>query len=228
MLRKIGLLVLMLIGLQTVTAQISNNVDKASYFKMDKDVSEKPILTMATYDNKFLSKNFTTATINDELTVASLRFNLLNNQMEYAKDGGVFHMKKSTGTRVFFKSLNVTYECFDLNGSLTFLEVYDANDQNSLRVATKQSVSFIPAESAVGGGYRSDRPAKYIRKRDEYYFILNNTVTEVPRGKKDFFNFFNTRAKEIKEFMKSERLNRKKLEDIQKVVEFFNNSDDIE
>lgn len=217
---------MMMLGLQTLSAQVMNVNGVDTFFNLDNDVSKESDLPAEVLRKKYLTEGFKPARIGTQNKVFFLRYNIFANQMEFAKDAGVYYMRKSPGTRVHFRTLNATFECFSFEGKDRFFQVYDKNDASKLRLLTKQSVRFTKAEKALHG-YDVDKPAKYTRRKDEQFFALNNEIVPVPRKKKDFYAFFKSSAKEVKDYMKKEKLGYKKPEDLVKIVVFYNGLKEI-
>ncbi len=218
--KKFVALVMMLFGFQLTNGQAINVNGVDSFFNLEKDVSEDDS-SSEVLGKKYLTKGFKPASIDDESKVFFLRFNIYRNQMEFAKDAGVYNMNKAVGTRVHFRTLDATYECFDFDGRLTFLKVYDNTDSNKLRLVTKESIRYIKAEKALHG-YDVDKPAKYVRSKDQQFFVIDNKMVEVPRKKKSFFAYFESDANNIKDFVKKEKLSYKKVKDINKIIAHYN------
>lgn len=222
--KKLAALLMVFFGLQLTNGQVINVNGVDSFFNLDDDANNDNDIPAKFLSKIYLSDGFKPAIINDEKKVYFLRFNIYKNQMEFAKDAGVYNMKKALGTRVHFRTLNATYECINKNGRPTFFKVYDTNDDSKLRLITRESVRYVKAEKALHG-YDVDKPAKYVRTKDQQYFSFNNQLLEVPKKKKSFYAFFKSNAKTIKDYMKKEKLGYKSAEDLSKVVAYYNTID---
>lgn len=225
--RKFVTLLMVFFGLQLTNGQVINVNGVDSFFNVDNNVNKESDIPTKFLSKIYLSEGFKPAVINDEKKVYFLRFNIYKNQMEFAKDAGVYNMKKAIGTKVHFRTLNVTYECINRNGRPTFFKVYDNNDNTKLRLLTRESVRYVKAEKALHG-YDVDKPAKYVRTKDQQYFSFNNQLIEVPKKKKTFYAFFKSNVKSIKDYMKKEKLGYKNPEDLNKVVAFYNSLENHE
>jgi hypothetical protein len=92
--------------------------------------------------------------------------------------------------------------------------------KNSLLV--KQESRFIEPRKA-NSTYAQDKKADFKRRKDVYYLALENgNLVKLSTKKKDFANAFKGKEKEIKAFIKKNRLNPKKLKDMETVVDYFN------
>ena len=168
---------------------------------------------------KYLTKGFKPASVGQNKAVFYLRYNLYADQMEFVKDEQVYFMKKNENDKVTFRTLNKTYVCKTLNGKLSYFLLNLESDKIGL--ATKQSVKYIKAQKAKTN-YDQDKSADYKRQKDQYYFIVSNELFKVPKKKKDFMAFFNSRNKDVKKYVKSNKLNYKKINDIKKILIFIN------
>ena len=128
-------------------------------------------------------------------------------------------MAKEKGRTVKFEDSNSIYKVFEVYGDLEFMKV-KLSGKNSLLV--KQSNKFVrPTKKASSyGGVK--KPA-FKRNKDEFYIAFNDGKIEmVPHSKKAFLKVLGADGDRVKSFMKREKLNHRKAEDLKKVVNFLN------
>lgn len=184
--------------------------DDAAYSEEEKKkILQKQYLTVA----------YNPALVDDFTTPAYLRYNLYNDQMEFVKNNNIFYLKKEKGRRVHFTTLNTTYKILELYGDLEFFLV-QVEGKNSLLV--KQESRFIEPRKA-NSNYAQDKKADFKRRKDVYYLAAENgTMVKLSTKKKDFASAFKGKEKEIKTFMKKNKLNPKKLGDMETAVKHYN------
>jgi len=186
-----------------------NFEDKAYSEEEKKKILEKQYLTSA----------YNPALIDEFTTVAYLRYNLYNDQMEFVKNEEIYYLKKEKGRKVNFTSLGNTYKVYELYGDLEFFLV-QVDGKNSLLV--KQESRFIEPRKATSS-YAQDKKADFKRRKDVYYLAIDNgNLVKLSTKKKEFASAFKGKEKEVKAFVKKNKLNPKKLGDIEKAVEYYN------
>jgi len=128
-------------------------------------------------------------------------------------------LKKEKGRRVRFTTLNIVYKVYELYGDLEFLKV-TVEDKNSLLI--KQESRFIEPKKAQTN-YQKDRKADFKRRKDVYYLALESgEIVKLSTKKKEFASAFKGKEKEMKAFIKKNKLNPKKLKDMEIAVRHFN------
>lgn len=61
-----------------------------------------------------------------------------------------------------------------------------------------------------------------IKKRDSYYYIVDDKVVEVPRKKKQFLNLFDDKSSEVENFIGQNKLNLKDVQGLYMVFSYYN------
>jgi hypothetical protein len=165
---------------------------------------------------KYLNRDYKPAHVDDFKQKAFLRYNIYDDEMEFVKGDNIYYLKKEVGRKVKFDN-NSHYEVFELNGDLNFFLVHQKG-KNSL--LAKQVVKFYEGREA-SSGYDKAKPADFKRKSDVLYILKEgNNLVRVPSKKKDFFNLFGSNANAVKSYMKKNKLNFKKSNDLKKVVAY--------
>ncbi|WP_179344258.1 hypothetical protein [Winogradskyella ursingii] len=93
---------------------------------------------------------------------------------------------------------------------------------NRVSLLKKQEVKFEPAKPAKSS-YEKSRPAKYERQKDEYYIKIGaEKAMPLPSNKNDIAELFPKYEKEIKTFIKKNRIKTSKEEDLISLVKYIN------
>ncbi len=91
-------------------------------------------------------------------------------------------------------------------------------DIKFFRRDAKKFVDLVKAES----GYTKDKPAKFVLESPKYYVQTNgNPLEEIRLKKKDILAAFNAHKNEVNTFVKTQKLNLKKQEDIIKLFNYY-------
>jgi hypothetical protein len=155
------------------------------------------------------------------------RYNAFNGDMEVldVDNGKVFVLNKNFNNyQVDFIGLNKTYKVFkyiDENGiaSESFFVVLTSN--NNLKLLKKENVKFY-GERVATSTYDKARKASYKRGNDEYYIVVGETDAQpFSTRKKDISKLFSGSSKEILNFIKTNKLNTSKDEDLIQVINFI-------
>ena len=173
---------------------------------------------------KLLKKQYLTIAYNpcyiDEFkTLAYLRYNLYDDQMEFVKNENIYYLKKEKGRKIQFTIPRSVYKIYELDGDLEYFLV-QVEGKSSLLV--KQSSRFLKPRKATTS-YGVDKPADFKRSKDVYYIVFNDeSVVKIPMKKKELHIIFGTKKTMIKEYVKKNKLNPKNLEDLEKLVVYYN------
>ena len=188
---------------------IGKDLDNAMTEEEKKKLLEKQYLTQA----------YNPALIDDFTTTAFLRYNLYNDQMEFVKNDKIYYMEKDKGRRVRFTTLNTLYKVYDLYGDLSFFLVKEEGEKASLLV--KQETRFIAPKKAQST-YGVDKKANFKRRADVYFVAMGDKLVKLPKKKKEIPAIFGRNAKEVKTYIKKEKLNPKKDGDLKKIIKYYN------
>jgi hypothetical protein len=183
-----------------------------------KESEEIPPSLQGIQYKKYLSKDYKPAYVDDIKQRAFLRYNIYEDQMEFVKDDNIYYLQKDIGRKVRFSD-NTTYLVYDLEGEPQFFLVHQEGKNMLL---AKQVVRFVEAREP-NSGYDRGTPPDYKRRKDELYIAIEGKdLAEVPRKKKDFFKIFGDQGTVIKEYMKKNKLGHKRVEDLKKIMTYYN------
>lgn len=196
-------------------------VGQVPVFGLQLKIVDKTILkeSVELDKKKYVSYSYDLAKVDEYDTQSYVRYNIYEDQMEFVKDESIYYLVKEEGRKVTFIDSKSTYRVFDFDGELGFFKVH-VDAKNSL--VAKQKVKYVDAKVAISG-YDRDRPADYKRLKDEFYLAANNkTLIKLSKKKKDFFKAFGDKGNQIKDYVKKDKLNHKSLEDIMKIIRYYN------
>ncbi len=181
-------------------------VDNSAAFKK---IAPKMYLSTAYLDAKLSG-------IND---VFFLRYNMYRDEMEFTKDGKTLYISKQPGRKIVFKDSKEKYIILNYNDKPRYFITHNEGDNILL---TRKVVEYIEPKPA-NSSYQNDRPADFKRKNDENYIrFKDGSIIELPRNKKKFYNLFKDKSSDIKKYIKKEKLDIKEIEDLEKIVRYYN------
>jgi len=167
---------------------------------------------------KYAFQDYKPCIIDNNKETAFLRYNIFDDEMEFIKDNKIYYLKKDAGRTIKFKNYT-TYKVFEYNGDPTYFIVH-SEGKNSL--LAKQVVRFVEAKEGQTQ-YDVSKPSDYKRKSDVLYFDLDGVgIVEVPSRKKDFYSLFSSNSNSVKNHMKKNKLNHKKVEDLKLILNYLN------
>jgi hypothetical protein len=147
-----------------------------------------------------------------------LRYNIYRDEMEFLKNGETFYLNKNENIKIIFSISKEEYRLFKLNDKLQYFTVH--NNENPL-LLTRKIVEYQDAQIAASS-YQKDKLADFNRKDDEIYILFEKTLIEIPRSSKKFRNLFGEQSSFIKQHIKKNRLNIKKIEDLKTIIKYYN------
>lgn len=167
---------------------------------------------------RFINTDYKEAQVDALKEAYYLRYNIFRNEMEFIKDGKNYFLTKTENQSIHFVDANRTFTTLSIDGKLQYVEIeYKGNTS----LYTLQRVVFKKGKVAKTQ-FETAKKAKFVRDRDLYYIALNNADLEkLPKGKKDFYRLFSDKSKAIKNYLKKEKIDREKTEDIIKVIKYY-------
>lgn len=168
---------------------------------------------------KYLTFSYELALVDEYDTKSRVRYNIYEDQIEFIKDNSIYYLVKEVGRRIYFIESKDLYKVFTLDDEPRFFKVH-VDGKHSL--LAKQRVRYIEPRKALSG-YDRAKPANYRRMKDELYIALDNrNLMKLPRDKKEFLEVFGNKSKLMKGFIKQNKLNYRKVEDLKKIIQYFN------
>lgn len=150
-----------------------------------------------------------------------LRYNIFNDQVEFRFDDETVQVLSVPEVieKVEFGETTLEYSVYsNLNkikrGFFVVLE------KGKATLYARPRVNFEDAKKA--GAYSDAKPPRFIKRPDEYYIRIGKEPAELISRKKDFEGLFTDHEKEMQEFLKNNKINTNRPEDLIKVVQYYN------
>ncbi len=183
----------------------------------ESDISGSPYL-----NNEFILGSILT---NDKIRYIDipLRYNIYNDDMEFKNSEDTY---LAIGDPTLVKMIIIGDDKFiytdkrKKNGEQ--FGYYKLLEDGEIKLLLKYNVVFKKAVPTTG--YEEAEPPKLERISDTYYILQGNNEPQQISKKKDIDLIFGPKSSEIDNYIKKEKLNVKKEEDLIKLVEFVNKS----
>jgi len=155
--------------------------------------------------------------------IYSARFDAHLQEMQIRLDNDTIVLNNSEDYTLTFTSGNKTYKTYSYteNNSITkrgFLVVLKETD--SIALLKQEIIKFRDAKPA-NSAYEKEKPAEFRRASDIYYYRLGNKTSLLPQKRKNFLKLFPEHATELKEFLKKNKINLKRDDDLITLFEFI-------
>lgn len=193
-----------------------NVLDKVTY----KDIKGSP----------YLFPGFKPATIithKDEAIVIPVRYDLYANEMEVKNESGIYAIAQPEIIKMIITdSLKFIY-CGFINSS----EAVDAGkysyfilrSQGKCSLLIKKGIRLQDPEKPKL--YQDARPAEFVFLRDSYYLKMGENAAVRINNKADVLAVMADKESQAGTFIKENRINLNKVEDLQKLTEYYNSLD---
>lgn len=175
----------------------------------------------------FIFKNFTVGTltaINDEKFKVEVRYDMFANEMHIKnKDEilAIIHPEKvkliEANDLKFIYSQFVKSSGDDTSGDSSY---FIMNVDGKCKLLVRKNMRIQDAEPAKL--YQEAKPAKFIAKSDLYYLKMDDKSAVKIKNEKELLAVMADKSNELKAFIKTNHLSAGKLEDLNKIVTYYN------
>lgn len=193
-----------------VNAQHSGGTGMLTFYS--REISKEKIEGSA-YD----VEKFELATVNNGTEKFPIRFNLHENVMEYQNpEKKIFTLDKKLNYDIKFSNRH-------------YILIQTPEGENYVKVVYQGKKSTIYAFEKINlrkatvatSSYDTAKPASYSRAKDIYFINVNGKVSPAPTKTKEFINLIPNLEKEIKSFVKTEKIDFKSENDFKKIAIFL-------
>jgi len=174
----------------------------------------------------FLDKEFKPGTIvsGEEVSKAYLRYNIFFEEIEIAQDPGskdISSLKKEVGTKAIFDNKVFTYLLLDTgnNQNGVYFQILSTGSQFDLYM--KSNVRYI-APYYGSTSIDKDRPGKFEVSNKFFLVSKNYKFITIPKNHRNLLKLVSHKKKEVKDFLKKNRIKLDKEEDVLKFVDYYN------
>lgn len=202
-------------------AQGATSIDVATEkLYMSSEVS-KPVEALG---SPYVNKKFSPVKVEGfDDQVFTGRFNAYNGEMEINLGTKIIALDNSKDYSVVYTQDNKVYKIFNYStaqgeSKRGFLNIVSQKPDYSL---LKEEIIKYQDKVKAATSYQSDKPAKFIKGSAVYYIKKTNVIRAFPTRKKDLLKAYAKDAKEVKSFLKKEKISFKKEKDLIKLAGFL-------
>ena len=197
-------------------------------FRLDRNITQFETLTYASIDgNPFLYENFAPGRIvlnTGETHRLDLRYDIYAGQIQFKNKEKVYEvvnpdkMSLIVIDTISFQYTNYLKSPGDKTPEGSSFLILSTDGKCKLLV--KKNMRIQDAE--VPKAYQEARPAKFIPTGDTYYLQLEKNFAVRVNSKKELLNILADKKDELNKFIDSNKLGTKDLDDLVKIVTFYN------
>lgn len=155
----------------------------------------------------------------DTSFILPLRYNVYQNTFEYKHGDQIFGIANVENIKEILLN-NSKYIYFTDRVDEKHSSYYQLHADGKCILLSKKRIVYKEAQQ--GDGIRPTTPSEFIKQKDQYFIINNASELELLSSKKILLKTLSDKSDEIKAFMKENRLSVKKIEDLTKIIDFYN------
>jgi len=221
---------LLLLSISTLSfSQVSYEIRQAlDFFRTNQMVSgdyAKMLEESNIEGSPFLNEEFIKGTIyttaHQKYVDVPLRYNIFNDLIEFKSEENkiLAIATPEIVDKIEFGNFQVFYLPFTnvkkvRKGFFILIEQGNASLYYKPQIFLKKATEAVP--------FQEPQPAKFIRQVDAYYLRIEPTEAKLIGNRKDLFKLFPDRKEEIATFVKRNKIKTNKVEDLRKLLQFYN------
>lgn len=221
--KAITIIAILFLGLSYSHGQTMTGMDLKDHMliKLNKD-NDRSVKNFE--GSPFLSEEFVTGqvfTSGKKFTNVPIRYNIFNDQMEFRQNELTYALyPESRISKVILGSETYVVEQYEIKGKMTY-GYLTRIDSGQLTVLSKKVVRFTDAQEAKALE-SSNKPAKFTRAADVYYYKIGNGEVTKVGSLKNLIESLPDKQNEVAVYAKKERLSVKAEEDLKKLATYYN------
>ena len=220
----ISILSLIFIGTTTQAQQISLS-EISSNIRFNKQINEfnsgtAKIKYSDIQGIPYYYAQFVNAKVGDNESTIPVRYNIFLDTIELVEKENVYELPKDEPTPDFTFTTTKEKLVFVKTNDIYsghFFELTGGKNRILKKVITKYQPATPAPNSLIAG-----TPAQFILQRPLYFIETENNVIPVPKNSKELAALFPDRAKEINEFVKTNKIKINREDDLIKLGNFLN------
>lgn len=187
-------------------------------------INNKKADSEAAQGSQYFSDKYLPAYINGEKEVVLARYNAYHDEIEVKVDGEEKAVQPVNNQVIELKGQNLSYEYLqytDKEGTSRQRYLIPVNKSDKVSIYKEESIYLQPEEHPTSGYGRYKAPQ--FRKNDiEYYIQFNNgEIVHMSTKKKDVLSLIPGKEKEIKAFIKENKISTDEDEDLKQLANYL-------
>ena len=155
--------------------------------------------------------------------VQNLRYNAYEDEMEFMQDGKNYFANKEEGIIIKMPEINKTYKAvkYLYNDKSYFNYLVALSLGSKFNLYKKESIELLKGEKSPNA-YGKDANDYFTRAKDLYLIGNKKVLDKFPKTTKEAIALFSPVKNDVAEFIKNQKINVNKEEDMIKLVNFVN------
>ncbi|OBS12081.1 hypothetical protein ATE49_08135 [Elizabethkingia miricola] len=155
--------------------------------------------------------------------VQNLRYNAYEDEMEFMQDGKNYFANKEEGIVIKMPEINKTYKAIKYlyNDKSYFNYLVALSLGSKFNLYKKESIELLKGEKSPSA-YGKDANDYFTRAKDLYLIGNKKVLDKFPKTTKEAIALFSPVKNDVAEFIKNQKINVNKEEDMIKLVNFVN------
>ena len=227
---------LMLFGFQQMaSAQIAVRMDDFAGFVRDQnlgrvghDAREESNMIGSPYLQDTFQKGVILMRNNIQYSGIPLRYNIYLDEVEFrVEDGQIWALSNPEKVQLIeMPDTKLVYQPYLLLKQIK-MGFFFPLVEGKIKLYRKPKMMVEKAQKT--GLYRYEKPAKFMKKPDEFYIKEKTKAAELITSKKKLLELFPDKQKELSDFIKKNKVKTNDVESLIQLVEYYNEiSEDIE
>ena len=149
-----------------------------------------------------------------------LRYNIFNDQVEFKAQEQVQAIAApETIEKIEMGDIKLVYAPYSLSKKIR-RGYFIVEEEGVASLYRKPEIMFEEAKEP--GAYKEAEPAQFKRKSDSYFIRIGKSPAQLVASKKDLEEAFPNHQKEIKQYIKDEKVKPRKEETLPGLIQFYN------
>ncbi|NHQ67232.1 hypothetical protein [Elizabethkingia miricola] len=155
--------------------------------------------------------------------VQNLRYNAYEDEMEFMQDGKNYFANKEEGIVIKMPEINKTYKAIKYlyNDKSYFNYLVALSLGSKFNLYKKESIELLKGEKSPSA-YGKDANDYFAKAKDLYLIGNKKVLDKFPKTTKEAIALFSPVKNDVAEFIKNQKINVNKEEDMIKLVNFVN------
>jgi len=214
------------IALLLFICQISYaQIDQQQYWGFQ-DAMARDVASLPTAEGSpFIQNDFEPVKVNKfEGKIFNAKYNAFNGEMQVQTADKLIALDVSDDYKITFMQKGKVYETVtytNKEGDKTRGFLVKLSGDDNFNLYKKETIIFRE-KVAARTSYDKEKPAKFMRDKDEYYIsVQNEPVSYLPLRKKDLLKEYSSHEKDVKSFIKKNKISMSKEEDLKKLAKYL-------
>lgn len=155
----------------------------------------------------------------DTSFILPLRYNVYQNSFEYKHGDKIFGIANVENIKEIILNKD-KFIYFTSRKDEKYSSYYQLHSEGKCILLSKKRVVYKEAQQ--GDGIRPTTPPEFMKQKDQYYIINDASDLVLLSNKKALLKSLSDKSNEIKAYMKENKLSVRNIDDLTKIIDFYN------